>query len=146
MKPKDHPCHKFNSCSAPICPFEEGEVLRQSTWYPHEPICTRRMGSKITRKQRRIAVITGGDQNRGYFNLDMLKTRRVSKKIMGRDPDREKTPVFGGLSPLGVYFKHPSQEPRPSTPPPKHKRGGMNDGLRRYIEEKRKMRAERGKK
>lgn len=136
MKPAD--CPRYAKCSAPICPLEVGPALGQSSWYPHEDICARNGAPKFVRKQRRIKKVTGGDQDRGYFTLGMLQKVRVSKKIAGRDPDREQKPKFGAFSPLGVCFQHLSPPPPTPDTPPKRKKGGMNDGLRRYIEERRR--------
>ena len=81
-------CKHFDSCSAPICPLDEGVSMRN--WYPDEGICKVRkfQQERWLKSQKKIKKI--GSYDTGYFTREMLDRRLFVKKgIRGIDPDKD---------------------------------------------------------
>lgn len=119
-------CNSFEKCSAPICPLDHPE---NAIWYPSEDTCTKRPIPKWVKKQRRIAKKTKkpGD----YLTLKIL----TSTSRTGINPDGiRKQPEFEDLRPKSVCSGDLSPNPLPVT----IARKKLNDGLRRYNEQKRR--------
>jgi hypothetical protein len=86
-------CPHFQDCSAPICP-EDPESLANCAWFPGEEICRREVYASLpwVRKQRRTALATGKDAERGCFTVEMLAHDcRVYGTVQGLDPETEIT-------------------------------------------------------
>jgi len=80
-------CHYFLQCSAVLCPQLNSN---DGVWYPDEHVCRRRCYTttlKWIRKQRKITRKT---IFRDFFftTSSLEKIRRVTKKTMGRNPDK----------------------------------------------------------
>jgi hypothetical protein len=76
-------CKYFDSCSAPLCPKDEG--IADRAWFPDEDICRLADVPEWVRKQRKVS---GKAAMGGYFTLAMLKQDcRISKGMKGIDPD-----------------------------------------------------------
>jgi len=89
----EFPCPKYDGCDVPLCPLDQPEDLVKHTWYPDEPICSRRKYARLSwiRTQRRIAKLQRGPET-GYFTKPMLDVlNRVHKQVRGANPDMEKS-------------------------------------------------------
>ena len=78
-------CKHFDSCSAPICPLDDGAI-----WYPDEDICKNRgfLQERWIKNQKKIKKV--GSYYTGYFTKAMLDRRLIVKKGMkGIDPDKD---------------------------------------------------------
>jgi len=79
-------CKRYESCSAPFCPMNEGSL--GGIWFPEEEICRSREFSQEAwiKRQKMIAKKTG-DIYPGY-TYEMLQRDCIIKKgIVGIDPD-----------------------------------------------------------
>ncbi len=91
-------------CGAPLCWGSPDGLATEYVWYPDEPICTvARMNEPgVARRMRRIAKVAKlaprpePDEPGypgladSYFTLEDLRSmRRVDRRIVGRNPDRE---------------------------------------------------------
>jgi len=81
------PCRYFAICNASICPAMNSDT---GVWFPDEGICRRRRYSSVLRWikiQKRISRKTIFRDF--YFTTSSLeKIRRVSRKTMGKNPDK----------------------------------------------------------
>jgi len=78
-------CHKYISCSAPICPLDE-ESIKNSLWFVNEEICVKSDVPLWVKIQRRIArKMKGMDHFAvGYFKVKMLESNpKVSTRLKG---------------------------------------------------------------
>jgi len=76
-------CKRFDSCSAPICPYYGGDI-----WYPDEEICMNKAFSRLLwiKNQRKIAKKSQNSDT--FFTLRMLEQNCVIRAgITGIDPD-----------------------------------------------------------
>jgi hypothetical protein len=80
-------CKYFESCSAPLCPKDEGTADR--TWFPDEDICRLADVPGWVKRQKKISRKAAlGSSPGGYFTLAMLKQDcRIRKGMKGIDPD-----------------------------------------------------------
>ncbi len=124
MKPED--CKSFEKCSAPICPLMEH--IEKAIFYPHEEICSNRLHNKIKwiKNQRKVSR-KNKSLDTGYFTLQTLtKLKATRKQLKGIDPDKKSMK-------RAIEFEITS----PALPLTMARKG-LNDGLRRYQEQKRK--------
>jgi hypothetical protein len=76
-------CRYFDSCSAPLCPGDEGVAKRM--WFPDEAICRLIDVPDWVKRQRKVSLKAALG---GYFTLAMLKQDcRISRGMKGIDPD-----------------------------------------------------------
>ncbi len=93
-----------NRCGAPLCWGTPDGLLPSYFWYPDEPICAAasRTEPLVARRMRRIAKVARTAPRPepdepgypglmdSYFTLEDLRSmRRVDRRIVGRNPDRE---------------------------------------------------------
>lgn len=87
MKSED--CKRFDECSAPICPLNDGS-LNNGTWYPEENVCMLQVfcHKPWIRNQKKIArKVRNKDL---YFTLEMLSRNCViTLATEGLDPDHD---------------------------------------------------------
>ena len=95
-------CSRFEICSALLCPLDV-ENLQNKAWFPDEEYCKKSPVPQWVVNQRKIAK-KAKDKNK-YFTYDMLKRNcRISKGILGLDPDKDEAPQ------LAKWFKmHPEK-------------------------------------
>ena len=83
-------CHRFNSCSAPLCPLDP-QSLEFGIWFPTEDVCARRFADGTPRwvkLQRRIQRKVGRTYEIGYFTHKMLEVcGKVGAGIRGINPE-----------------------------------------------------------
>ena len=87
MTAKD--CKRYDGCSAPICPMDEGSK-GEGIWYCDEEFCRSQAFSDLLwiRNQRKISKKCRDTD--GFFNLKMLSQNcQIKGGIKGIDPDRE---------------------------------------------------------
>ena len=81
-----HDCHKYETCGAPICPYDTRSDI---PWYPGEDVCPRHFTEgppQWLKVQRRLAK--KAENNDRYFTKAMLDaTYAVRKETKGINPD-----------------------------------------------------------
>jgi hypothetical protein len=78
-------CRHFNTCSSPICP-EVSVSIKCATWFPADEICHRHEYAELpwVGRQRRIALLTKGKTEAGFFTYRMLSHRfQIKRGIQG---------------------------------------------------------------
>jgi hypothetical protein len=101
-------CKYFESCSASICPRDEGAA--QAVWFIDEPVCRLQDGPEWVKRQWKIAKI-GAPAIAGCFTLPMLERRCViGKKMAGIDPDA--TDTDRKIAEESWLCRHPPVKPK----------------------------------
>ena len=79
-------CKHFDYCDAPLCPLDAGIDVR--TWFADEPICNRRVFTKLLWRKNQKKIAKFGSYENGYFTKPMLdKKLTVRRGIKGINPD-----------------------------------------------------------
>lgn len=91
-------CPNFYQCNAPICPIAVGGG---EIFYHFENICRRKgiqADHKFLKTQKKLSKYIKHDTDIGYFDVNMLnKTKRITSKTIGCDPDRPGRKFRGGI-------------------------------------------------
>lgn len=82
-------CKRLESCSAPLCPMDEGS-LGSGIWYPDEEICKLQAFCKLNWVQNQKKIAKKARIIDLYFTHRMLQQNCIiGKGISGLDPDHD---------------------------------------------------------
>lgn len=80
-------CKKYETCSAPLCPLDEGS-LKSGIWYPDEEVCIIRNFRRIPWVRKQIKIAKKPADVTMYFTIEMLELlKRVGKLSSGANPN-----------------------------------------------------------